>query len=129
MHLWFWALIASLFFIEVTSSPILQARSPDENHSIEYRSYVPKILLPESFTARILARGKDQSDKESVDYVQKALEYLKISARADSGYDLIQPGRCFSFQDLRRKALDDFSSLLSQPFVFEKNEADVDESH
>lgn len=95
MHIWFWALIASLYFIEVTSLPIPQWRSLDENHGIKDRSFLQRIPAPGDFTARFLARGNDQSDNELVDYVQNALGHLKISAPADSGDGLAQSSGYF----------------------------------
>ena len=120
MHLLFWALIASLYFFEVTSLPIHQSRSLDENHGIKDRNFVRRTPAPGEITARFLARGKDQSDNKLVDYVQNALGYLKISARVDSGDGLAQSSGCFIHQDWWRKAVNDFNLLLSPPFVLRR---------
>jgi hypothetical protein len=93
MNLWFWVLAACIYFVGVTSLPTLRGRSLDESRGIHHWSYVRKVLPSETFTARISAQEKDQPDNDSAGYVQKALEYLKIAAKAHSRDELVQPGK------------------------------------
>jgi len=105
MHLWLLVLVAFTHFIDVASLPTYRERPLDESRGINHKSSLPTQVLPESVTAIIPPRAKDEADDELVDYSQKNLENLKISAGASLGNLLVQPGKQFIVMTVENRAL------------------------
>jgi hypothetical protein len=80
MHLWCWLLAASSIINEAAglTIPNIQQRSLGEAVATasEQQSNLLRRFFPEALAPRILAQANSTPDDDTINHIQKALEYL-----------------------------------------------------
>jgi hypothetical protein len=102
-------LLASSTLVEVASLPTNKhaERSLDENlvPSMNQRKPSPRGLFSESSIAKSLVQEKDLPENDTIDYIRKLLELLKISDKEILRYQLGKSGEPLVHLIMKRNAL------------------------